>query len=461
MMVNLIKRNYFFILLLPILINFLTNLNDGNYKFEYLTQYDLISSLLIFLYFFLIGYGFKLINKKMTITIGIISYLISFFLVETISLFFYKDMNLSITFIVTNFLWFIYYLIYLKNRLVLSAIILSYLTMYIFNNQNINLMTINVNLTMDVLNIFNPNTASIYDNSYIYSVSNSEMLGYPQFMSYIDALIFKISYGLSNYRFILSSSFIFYWLKLLLFFEIKTSKNNKIFICLFFTLLIINSTWLQFLFTSSLMSERIAGYLLAGILTTLFRIDNGSYFEISFIFFILSFVYNTKQFFSLITLILFLFFLFTKKYKNSSIFILSSFVITEISYLTYFSEIPRDHHIQQIDILDTIMDLFLLRDLNFGNIFQIFKNIFIDKPMTYLLIVTFVSYIYAIYMKKVNFELNLYFLTVTLNIIFVFLLYISVWREMELESPVRYIYSFLAMYFVIISKCYKFQKESE
>lgn len=459
-MIKLIRKNYYFLLIFPILVNFFTNLNNGNYKFEHLSFYDLLSSILIFIYFLLIGYSFKLINKNMTITIGIIAYLISFFLVEVIALIFYERMNLNVTFIVTNLLWFAYYFLRLKNRLLLFGIILSYLITHLFNSQYINLMTINTNLTMDVLNVFYPNTASIYENSYKYSVSNPVMLGYPQFMSYIDALIFKISFGVEKYSFILSSSFIFYWLNLLLFFELKTSKNNKIFISLFFTLLIMNSTWLQFLFTSSLMSERIAGYLLAGILITLFRIDNASYFEISFIFFILGFVYNTKQFFSIIVLILFLLFLFNKKYRSSSIFLLFSFIINEISYLTYFSDLPREHHVRQIDISDTIMDLFLLRDLNFGNIFEIFKNLFIDKPMTYLLIVTLASYIYTAYMNRVNLELNIYFLAATLNTIFVFLLYISAWREMELESPIRYIYSFLVVYLVIISKTFKYQEES-
>ena len=80
-MIDLIKKNYYFLLIFPILINFLTNFNDGNYKFEYLSFYDLISSLLIFLYFLILGFSFKSINKNMTITIGIISYLISFFVV--------------------------------------------------------------------------------------------------------------------------------------------------------------------------------------------------------------------------------------------------------------------------------------------------------------------------------------------------------------------------------------------
>ena len=89
--------------------------------------------------------------------------------------------------------------------------------------------------------------------------------------------------------------------------------------------------------------------------------------------------------------------------------------------------------------------------------FALFKTFFSNSFC--LLIVTFISYLYAVYMKKVNFELNLYFLIAALNILFVLLLYISAWREMELESPIRYIYSFLVIYLIIISKSFKHQRE--
>ena len=68
--------------------------------------------------------------------------------------------------------------------------------MFYFNNQFVDLMTVNANLSMDVANVFFPNTLNIYEKSYYISISEPVMLGYPQFMSYIDALIFKISFGL-------------------------------------------------------------------------------------------------------------------------------------------------------------------------------------------------------------------------------------------------------------------------
>jgi hypothetical protein len=331
--------------------------------------------------------------------------------------------------------------------------------MFYFNNQFVDLMTVNANLSMDVANVFFPNTLNIYEKSYYISISEPVMLGYPQFMSYIDALIFKISFGLKNYYYFMSSSFLFIWLYLLLFHEIKTSNKNKLFVSLFFIFLISNSSWLQFLFTSSLMSERIAGYLFAGILLTLFSVEKPSFTEISFIYFILSFVYLTKQFFSVIVLISIVWFYFNKHFRKAIIFLTSALVINEIAYRTYFLAIPQEHHLRQIDMRDTLLDLLLLRDLRLQNILEIFKNLWIDKPMTYLILIFFTSYIYAVYRKKVDLELNTYFLASLENLLFILILYVSAWRQMELESPIRYIYSFLIVYFLVILKSFDSEKK--
>jgi hypothetical protein len=208
------------------------------------------------------------------------------------------------------------------------------------------------------------------------------------------------------------------------------------------------------------MSERIAGYLMAGILVTLFKIKNPTLKESASIFFILSFVYVTKQFFSIIVLILFVVFIFNKQYRKGSLFIFSSFLINETTYLTYFSNLPREHHIRQIDIRDTILDLLLFRDLTLSNIFEIFKNLWIDKPMTYLIFISFLSYFIALFKNKSSFETNLYFFISILNLLFILLLYISAWRQMELESPIRYIYSFLIFYLILILKNFDTRKNS-
>ena len=459
MVLNLLKKNYFFLLIVPVLINLISNLFSRNFLYEYFYTYNVISSLLMFFFFYSIGYSFKSINKKMTITFGIITYLFSYFILESIALFFYTGINLDITFLLANFLWFIYFIFRLDNKNLLIINFFTYFLMYYFNNQFVDLMTVNANLSMDVANVFFPNTLNIYEKSYYISISEPVMLGYPQFMSYIDALIFKISFGLKNYYYFMSSSFLFIWLYLLLFHEIKTSNKNKLFVSLFFIFLISNSSWLQFLFTSSLMSERIAGYLFAGILLTLFSVEKPSFTEISFIYFILSFVYLTKQFFSVIVLISIVWFYFNKHFRKAIIFLASALVINDIAYRTYFLAIPQEHHLRQIDMRDTLLDLLLLRDLRLQNILEIFKNLWIDKPMTYLILIFFTSYIYAVYQKKVDLELNTYFFASLANLLFILILYVSAWRQMELESPIRYIYSFLIVYFLVILKSFDSQKK--
>ena len=127
-------------------------------------------------------------------------------------------------------------------------------------------------------------------------------------------------------------------------------------------------------------------------------------------------------------------------------------MVREISYFIYFLDLPRDHHLRQIDIQDTFGDLILFRDLKLENLSEIMKNLWIDKPMTYVLILTFVIFIFASYKNKTSFENKVYFLISIFNILFIAILYISVWRDMELESPIRYIYSFLIFYLLILSK---------
>ena len=454
-MIRHLKANYLYFLLLPLVFNFLSNLFNGKISMENFQIYDVISSILIFLFLYSVGFCFKLVFKKMTITFGIITYLFSFFILETLILFFYSEINLHTTFIIMNLIWLLFYLKTKSvNKIIVLPVLLYFLMTYL-NNSFIDFMTVNTNIEGDVKDVFFPNTLNIYEISYSWSILNPTMTGYPQFMSYIDAVIYKIAFGLENYSYIKSTSLVFFWLNLLLFKEAANSKKLKFFIGAVFSLLIINSGWLQFLFVASLMSERMAGYFLAGILFTLFKIKDLPSHEASIIFFILSFIYITKQFFSIMIPVLFIIFLFTKSYRRESLFLLSSPLLNEFSYRTYFAQVPRDHHIRQIDILDTIQDIFLLRDLKLGNINTILKNLLIDTPIIYFLVLVISIYFVNLNKGKSSFETNLYFFLSVLNLQLILLLYISAWRNMELDSPTRYIYSFFAIYFLIFSKSYE------
>jgi hypothetical protein len=307
------------------------------------------------------------------------------------------------------------------------------------------MISLNTNLIGYVHYFFFPNTQMIYETSYKISVINSPtMQGYPQFMSYIDAFLYKLAFDKDKYDFIISNSLVFFWLNLLLFTELRTSKKSRFFIAALFIILLLNSRWLEFLFVSSLMSERIAGYLLAGILVTLFKIRKTQSGQ-------LYFIYITKQFFSIIVLILFFIFLMSSKYRKYSPLTLSAFALQEIAYSTYFINAKKNYHTTQIDIPDTLQDLILFRDLNLSNVTEIMKNLISDKPFTYLLLITIGLSCLKLITGKLSYEVKIYIVITILNLLFIFVLYISAWRNMELESPIRYIYSFLIFYLLLIS----------
>ena len=101
------------------------------------------------------------------------------------------EVGICVTFLITNLFWILYFLIFLSEKKMLIANLAIYFLMLYYNNRYINMMTINANLVMDVESVFFPNTQNIYDNSFKYSIINPTMLGYPQFMSYLDGINFK------------------------------------------------------------------------------------------------------------------------------------------------------------------------------------------------------------------------------------------------------------------------------
>ena len=111
----------------------------------------------------------------------------------------------------------------------------------------------------------------------------------------------------------------------------------------------------------------------------------------------------------------------------------------------------KDHHIRQIDFIDTALDLVLFRDLKLINIISILKNLFIDKPVSLILLIFYLTIFLISYRSLKNYQLNtLLFFIVNLNLVLIFGLYISVWQNMELDSPIRYILNYLHLILISI-----------
>ena len=85
--------------------------------------------------------------------------------------------------------------------------------------------------------------------------------------------------------------------------------------------------------------------------------------------------------------------------------------------------------------------------MKFENIIAITKNIFLDKPFFLVLLLFFITLVFYLFKFKANDnELNTVGIVLVLNIALVLALYIGIWKNMELESPVRFFLYMLPLY---------------
>ena len=431
-----------YILIFIIILNSLINLLGFDF-IEKINYFDIVSGILLFIYLILFGQLVDKLFSFQNISISIIFYLFSFFIIDVAILFFYHNLSFSQVFVFTNIVWLSYFLIKKRDLKFVFYIALSYFSLNYFINNFKTFLTKNNNLLGDVDAVFFDQALNIYENSYYFSISNYIMEGYPQFISYFQSLFLRISTNTNVYDYYSFTSHIIFYLSILFFFELKIGFKNKVLISVLFSFLILNSLWLQFLFTSSLMSEGIVSLFTAVLIFYVFdNIERNNFVDYLSIF-LLGFLYFSKQFNSSIVLFSIIVLIFYKEKKFLTAIGFSGFLLKELLFVFVFPEISKEHHIRQIDLQDTFIDLLILRDLKFENILLILKNLWIDKPITILLLIFYMTFLLnSVILKKVNTSDILLFLLVNLNLILIFSLYISAWQNMELESPIRYILNF-------------------
>ena len=438
----MVKKSLFispYILIFIIILNSLINLWGFDF-IEKINYFDIVSGILLFIYLILFGQLVDKLFNFQNISISIIFYLFSFFIIDVAILFFYHNLSFSQVFVFTNIVWLSYFLIKKRDLKFVFYIALSYFSLNYFINNFKTFLTKNNNLLGDVDAVFFDQALNIYENSYYFSITNYIMEGYPQFISYFQSLFLRISTNTNVYDYYSFTSHIIFYLSILFFFELKIGFKNKVLISVLFSFLILNSLWLQFLFTSSLMSEGIVSLFTAVLIFYVFdNIERNNFVDYLSIF-LLGFLYFSKQFNSSIVLFSIIVLIFYKEKKLLTAIGFLGFLLKELLFIFVFPEISKEHHIRQIDLQDTFIDLLILRDLKFENILLILKNLWIDKPITILLLIFYMTFLLnSVILKKVNTSDILLFLLVNLNLILIFSLYISAWQNMELESPIRYI----------------------
>lgn len=448
-----------FLIIFFIVLNFLLNLLEHDLLAN-LNLFDIVGGLLLFAFIYNAGNIIDQLFAFKNISISIVLYLFSFYVLDIIILFFYKYMTFRELFLIVNLIWILTYLI--KKREVKYLVFggLEYITLNLFVERNVSALTVNQNIIGDVEAVFFEQTKNIFEVSYYFSINNYVIEGYPQFTSYLQALFLQIANFSTIYNYFSFTSHIVFYLTILFFFELNLAKKNKIILTTLFVALIGNSDWIQFLFTTSLMSEGLVSLITAIVINNIFDQTSSNKITEKMSFFLLGMMYLSKQFNSTIVLIFFIAFIFYKKRTNLVFFGFAGFLINELAFMFIFPNVSKEHHIRQIDLKDTILDLVLFRDLKFENILLIIKNLWIDKPFVLVIVIFYITFVKSV-LENTNLDFKFYsiFLSVNLNFLLIFALYISAWKNMELESPIRYMFNMLHLtlisIFINLEKSYK------
>ena len=462
--ISFVKSNLLIIFTLPVIINTLLNiLETANLEIFNEINFAKFGSFILGTLFFV--YLSSFLNNQYLLggkSIGLVLFLTSYFIFDTVLLFISKSLNFKFTFMIVSLLWCVLIIYKTKSFVEITKVLLLFFVYRIFNYlffseiaNNSNYQELNTDVPAQWFGI----ASMIFEKNYFYALENNLIEGQGLLPSYIQALMLEIGFSLEKFQFIQINSYLFLTFTVLLISDLKISKKNKTASSIFFIALMINNNWLEYLMLNSLMLEGIVSFLISVYLYNFIEMYKRNNIK-SFLFFV-SFggMVLTKNFVSIISLMLIISSVFLLR-KN--VFLVGSFVIYGF-YLfyqkIYFSQLQNVAYTSEIDFKDLFLDFIYLRDLDFTNIRNIIEQFLIDKPTTYVVLGFLVLNTISLFKYKFNLQTDeLLFIFILLNYILVNLLYISYWRNVEFESSYRYLVSCFHLIFLsLISRFSKFE----
>ena len=448
---NFTKKNILGLIFLILFLNFLTNNLTGSSSgiLNQLNIYKLGSFLISsFLYFF-IARNINEVLHLNSMSLSISYFFVSFFLFEMLLSLMQITTHRDLSFVLITLLW-VAFFIYKKKYIDIFFFSIVYAILRIYNNlflvnllYNNNFKELNTDVTVQWL----PIAERIYQDGYFFAFTNNIIENQSLLPSYIQTLIFKINFNLSMFEFIQPNSYLVVFLTILIFIDLEISKKNKTLTIGIFLLLIINNEWLFYLISNSLMLEGIVGFLFTAFMINYkkFILNHNKYQGLYFLF--LGCLVLTKQFISLLSLIIIILSLLVVR-KNSKV--LLSFIPLLIDYFTKLILSLNTSIVTYSDGLNytnIIKDILFFNNLELNNIILILGQLFIDKPLTLLVLIYCLSNFIYIYKTKKIINLNLiYFYIGISNFLFIFILYITYWKNIEIQSSYRYVVNLFSLY---------------
>ncbi len=429
----------------PLLINFIYNnffenkiLNNPN-NFKIL---NFLISILFCISFLIFGKIIKGIFYFDTVSFGVVIFLVSFFIFDKITLILNSNLLFDHLFALVILFWALVFLVNYKKIQIKE--ILALIASYIISFQSLNMLNKSINLsTIDFLTsdekyFWYPLSKNIYEVNYYDAIFNNYLSSYGLLIAHIHAVLNKIFSFSSEFLYFPAYKNIFFLLTIFFIFELKNSLNSKIIFSLFFSIIVLTSDWFNYLFFNSLLAESITSYFF-GISIYESINDGGKKPSNKIVILCLGFLYFSKQFISIFSIFFGLYILLKNK-ERLSYYVLLFFGIIIDLLNAIFIDTPITWSMYLNNINTSEAQTF--NGIKFENIINIIKQFTIDRPVSYFIFIIFLLSIYS-YIQN-SFEVkNVYLIIIVLNTIFVFLLYIFIWTNVEYESSYRYLLNVL------------------
>ena len=444
---NKYLKNLIYFVPIPFVINFLSNLSS----ISHLNLQSLLLAFFPFIFLYYLGDEINEILDLNSISLSISIYLMGLFITNFIFLPIDKYfLSFSDIFIVYNLFVGLSCLYFSESKnkvlIIFGSLFLLRILLNLLGFNEFNYIEYN----SDVPEFWLPTTEKIYDSDLYFSIQENIIQGYPLMIPHIFANLHYLFFGSSKYLFSFIIPNIFLYLNLFLIYESLQTKSVKYVTMITFTSILINSDWLSYLFFNSLMGEVVVNYLFSVFLVNAYLNKNIGNQKIYYLF--LGFLYFLKPFASF----LFVFFgiFHYIKYKKNFIlyFTFIGLLFRRIySRFNFFKSDSLKSQVSENVYLDIFLENFeKLFKFKFDNISAIFvEEILIDRILTlFLLCYLLIKLINS----KSKTNLNIMNIIFLINLVLVFYLYVTVWKEIELGSAYRYIFSFLTILFIDLGK---------
>tara|TARA_Y100000741_G_C18176937_1_gene527663 strand:+ start:70 stop:708 length:639 start_codon:yes stop_codon:yes gene_type:complete len=166
-------------------------------------------------------------------------------------------------------------------------------------------------------------------------------------------------------------------------------------------------------------------------------------------------LYFSKQFLSFLAIIFLIYLFLTKKMKGRELFLgLSPIFVSLTNSFILNIDITWSNYFRFFNFSNQEDQIITNNQYSFTNIFNIVNQFLIDKPVSYFLFIFFILFLFNI---KSNFNTHKDLLYIVfINTILVFVLYITVWSDVEFGSSYRYLMNIfhllIPIYLVAIDK---------